>query len=224
MKRIQQVDKSLEIKELYDLWSKDYDSCLNKTRDLDHYCLKDNLSDSNFQSILEPGSGTGKNSSALASLCNRLTCFDFSLAMLQFAQKKISESNVSIFNSDIKKNWPVRSNAFDLVSFNLVLEHIENLNSVFCEASRCLQNNGLMYISELHPDRQLIGKTARFNLANEEFKIPAYVHQQEEYIAMAKNNGFKLEQIKHQNDLDGKQNTARLIILRFRKSEGRQYE
>ena len=50
---------------------------------------------------------------------------------------------------------------------------------------------------ELHPDRQLIGKTARFNLANEEFKIPAYVHQQEEYIAVAKNNSFKLEQIKH---------------------------
>ena len=100
------------------------------------------------------------------------------------------------------------------------MEHIENLNSVFCEASRCLQNNGLMYISELHPDRQLIGKTARFNLANEEFKIPAYVHQQEEYIAVAKNNGFKLEQIKHQNDLDGKQNTARLIILRLENQKG----
>tara|TARA_B100000674_G_scaffold492404_1_gene512374 strand:- start:584 stop:1255 length:672 start_codon:yes stop_codon:yes gene_type:complete len=217
MKRIQPVDKNLEIKELYDLWSKYYDNCDNKTRDLDHHCLLDNFSNHTFKSILEPGSGTGKNSKALATLCNRLTCFDLSLAMLQIARQKKFEPHISCFISDINKNWPVRSNAFDLVSFNLILEHIENLNPVIREASRCLEDNGLMYISELHPDRQSMGTTARFKLADKEFKIPAYVHQLDEYIATAKHNGFKLEQIKHQNDLDGKHNTARLIILTFRK-------
>ncbi len=199
------------------MWSKDYDSCVNQTRDLDHHCLKDNLSNHFFQSILEPGSGTGKNSPALASLCKRLTCFDLSLAMLQIARKKKFDPHINFFISDINKKWPVQSNQFDLISFNLVLEHIENLSSVFCEASRCLQDNGLMYVSELHPDRQSIGKTAKFTLEKKEFKIPAYVHQQAEYKVMAENNGFKLEQIKHQNDLDGKHNTARLIILTFRK-------
>tara|TARA_Y100001968_G_C19194006_1_gene636621 strand:- start:91 stop:762 length:672 start_codon:yes stop_codon:yes gene_type:complete len=217
MKRIQPVDKSLKIKELYDLWSKNYDSCVNKTRDLDHYCLKDNFSNHSFESILEPGSGTGKNSSALAGLCKRLTCFDLSLAMLQVARQKTFDPHVNCFISDINKNWPVQSNQFDLVSFNLVLEHIENLNPVFREASRCLQDNGLMYISELHPDRQLIGKTAKFTLADKKFRIPAHVHQLDEYITIAKQNDFKLEQINHQNDADGKQSTARLLILTFSK-------
>ena len=40
--------------------------------------------------------------------------------------------------ADITREWPIENNVIDLVTCNLILEHIENLDFIFSEANRCL--------------------------------------------------------------------------------------
>ena len=56
------------IQKAYDEWSQTYDSDRNLTRDLDQQVMREALADQRFQSILEIGRGTGKNTSFLAEV------------------------------------------------------------------------------------------------------------------------------------------------------------
>ncbi|HEY1024796.1 MAG TPA: class I SAM-dependent methyltransferase [Sphingobacteriaceae bacterium] len=49
----------------YDLWSAQYDTNENKTRDLEGKALREVLSSYSFNNVLEIGCGTGKNTQYL---------------------------------------------------------------------------------------------------------------------------------------------------------------
>jgi ubiquinone/menaquinone biosynthesis C-methylase UbiE len=50
----------MNIKEAYNHWAKQYDTNLNKTRDLEAVALRESLANISFQTCLEIGCGTGK--------------------------------------------------------------------------------------------------------------------------------------------------------------------
>ena len=84
----------MDTKKAYDIWSKQYDTNTNKTRDLEAKALKDNLSEINFNSCLEIGCGTGKNTEWLITKTKQITAIDFSEKMLAKAKEKINSSKV----------------------------------------------------------------------------------------------------------------------------------
>jgi malonyl-CoA O-methyltransferase len=166
----------MDIQNTYEAWSPTYDTDENLTRDLDREITRSVLSDSHFDSILEIGCGTGKNTVFLAQIGTSVRAVDFSQGMIEKAKRKVRAENVRFSIMDITKPWDFKNRAFDLITCNLVLEHIENLSFVFSEAARTLRPKGKFFINELHPFRQYDGKKARFYRNDEKIEVDAFIH------------------------------------------------
>ena len=193
----------MEIHEAYSEWSATYDSDRNLTRDLDQAVLRKLLSGRNLKRALEIGCGTGKNTPLLASIAEKVVALDFSPGMIARARLKLSLSNVDFQIADINEEWPCANASFDLISCNLVLEHIEDLSHIFRESSRVLLPGGAFFVCELHPYRQYQGTQARFETAQGTAMIPAFVHHIADFTSAATANGFSVLDLKewwHEED------------------------
>jgi len=101
-------------------------------------------------------------SEMLAKISGKVLAIDFSERMIERAKEKIKFGNVEFKTADITNKWDVPDDSTELITCNLILEHIENLNFIFAEASRSLVTGGNLFVSELHPFRQYAGKKANF--------------------------------------------------------------
>ncbi len=126
----------MDIQNAYNEWSEIYDTNENLTRDLDQQIMRDTFSGQRFQSILELGCGTGKNTVFLAEIGVNVHALDFSQGMIKKAKEKVKDENVRFEVQDLTKRWHCDGQAYDLITCNLVLEHIENLSHIFYEAAR----------------------------------------------------------------------------------------
>jgi SAM-dependent methyltransferase len=209
-----------EIRNAYDRWSHSYDDDLNATRDLDREVTLTVLSGSRFTTIIEAGCGTGKNTQLFSRLAHQVLALDFSSGMLKKARAKSGErKNVSYAVADITTSWPCIPGRADLVTFNLVLEHVQALSAVFSHAALALGNGGRMFISELHPFRQYQGTVANFSVADQNTRIPAFTHHISDFLRAASECGFKLLELRewwHDKDT-GK--PPRLVSFLFEKSK-----
>jgi ubiquinone/menaquinone biosynthesis C-methylase UbiE len=201
----------------YENWSASYDSDWNLTRDLDQMVTRNILGQVRFQSIVEIGCGTGKNTVFLATIGTQVVALDFSPGMIRRAKDKASSNRVSYAIADITKPWPCKNQSADLIVCNLVLEHIENLYSVFAEASRTLMAGGCFFICELHPFRQYQGTKAAFSGEQVEIEIPAFVHHISDFLAVAEGNGFTLTSLKEWWGAQDQNKPPRLLSFMFRK-------
>jgi malonyl-CoA O-methyltransferase len=183
----------MTIRDAYTTWSRTYDSDRNLTRDLDQTVTQTLLRDRQHDSILEIGCGTGKNTVFLARIGRKILALDFSTGMLKQAKARVSASNVLFVAADLTKRWPCKQERFELIVCNLVLEHIEDLEAIFSEASEALTRGGSFFISELHPYRQYEGKRAVFQSERETIEIPAFVHHLSDFTNAATQNGFSLQ-------------------------------
>ncbi|MGE5431362.1 MAG: class I SAM-dependent methyltransferase [Syntrophomonadaceae bacterium] len=207
----------MTVKKAYNSWSETYDSDVNLTRDLDEAATRESLKGSRYGRILELGCGTGKNTAFLSGISDRMWAVDFSEGMLSRAKEKQKSCNVTFSLADITKPWPFSDRAFDLIVSNLVLEHIEDLDFIFSEASRTLKSGGSFFICELHPFRQYLGKKARFERSEKTVEIHAYIHDVSDFLASAKKSKLNLKDIRewrHEKDQAG---VPRLISFRFEK-------
>ena len=91
----------MEVQNGYDEWSGSYDSDENLTRDLDRLMIRSRLGGLQFDSILEAGCGTGKNTSFLAQIGGSVQAVDFSEGMIAIAREKIRAENVRFSLMDI---------------------------------------------------------------------------------------------------------------------------
>src|SRR5678810_186092 len=123
----------MDIQNAYNEWSEIYDTNANLTRDLDEKVTRDTLGDQKFKSILELGCGTGKNTVFLAQIGTSVHALDFSQGMIEKAKEKVQAGNVRFEVTDLTKCWPCEHNAYDLITCNLVLEHIADLPHIFSE-------------------------------------------------------------------------------------------
>jgi len=205
------------VKEAYKDWAATYDTDRNLTRDLDAQVTERSLGNLRFKAILEVGCGTGKNTALFAGIGEQVTALDFSEAMIEQARKKTPFDNVAFQVADITERWPIEDAAVDLVTFNLVLEHIEDLNFVFSEASRVLANDGTVFVSELHPFRQYRGVVARFERDDRRIEIPAFVHHISDFLKAAGKNNLGLVELEEDWHAEDAEKPPRLIALIFRK-------
>ena len=204
----------------YTAWAASYDTDSNLTRDLDRAVTERVLRDKRYALTVEAACGTGKNTPFFASISDSVFALDFSTGMLTIARERIRETTVEFQHVDLLETWPCAGESASLVSCNLVLEHIENLQHVFNEAARVLVVGGTFFVSELHPHKQYLGSQARFlNEQQIETRIEAFVHHLSDYLHAADAANLTLEKIEeswHDNEI-GQGKPPRLISLLFSK-------
>ncbi len=204
-------------KEAYNLWSEQYDTNTNKTRDLEATALRKTLERFNFDRCLEIGCGTGKNTEWLLHKASHITAVDFSEEMIAKAKSKINSNNVVFIQADIRDKWNFTSEQYDLVSFSLVLEHIENLDHIFREASRALLPGGFVYLGELHPYKQYAGTKARFETEEGLQILECFNHNISDFINAANKSGLEITHLDEFFDGDGT-SIPRILVMIFKKS------
>jgi len=207
----------MDIRQSYDIWSSQYDSDNNKTRDLEALALKTTLVDIRFDSCLEIGCGTGKNTEWFLTKAKQITAVDLSSDMLAKAKEKINSGRVQFRQADITKGWTFTDEKYDLVSFSLVLEHIENLENIFSEVSKVMVPGGYVYIGELHPFKQYAGSKARFETEEGVKVLTCFNHNISDFIQYAKKHGLEIIDINEFFDDNNRTNIPRILTLLFKK-------
>lgn len=207
----------MNIQSAYNNWSSSYDEDVNLTRDLDFDVMMKTFKNLKFDSILEIGCGTGKNTELLYHIAKKVYAIDFSEAMILKAKEKIKSENVSFSVADITNKWLIEDKSINLVLCNLVLEHIKNLDFVFSEAHRCLYKHSSFFISELHPFRQYEGTKANFEHDGTKTEIQAFVHHISDFLNTANKNGFKLLEFQEWWHDKDRNKPPRLITFMFEK-------
>lgn len=207
----------MKVEQAYTEWSATYDQDRNLTRDLDEVVTRETLKDSHFKSILEIGCGTGKNTSLLAQIGEQVLSLDFSEAMIAKARAKTPGENVTFKIADLNQPWPCEDQSADLITCNLVLEHVADLSFVFAEVARVLTAGGQFLISELHPFRQYQGVQAHFKRDNQTTNIPAFVHHVSDFLEAAAANQLTLSQMKEWWHEEDQNQPPRLISFMFRR-------
>jgi ubiquinone/menaquinone biosynthesis C-methylase UbiE len=198
-------DPTREVAAAYDRWAESYDWVENPTRDLDAAAMRAQNFALAGATIVEAGCGTGKNTVWLAAQARFVTALDFSETMLERARQTVAAAGladrVHFHHHDILAPWPVSPAEADLVAIDLVLEHIGDLAPVFREARRALRSDGVLFICEFHPARQLLGKQARFSdPGGGEIRVPAFLHDVSAFVNGAVGAGFALGRLDEWRD------------------------
>ena len=205
----------MDIQEDYNRWASAYDLDQNITRDLDRHKVREYFEAVSFETVLELGCGTGKNTSFFATAAGKVISLDFSLGMLAVAKRSVPSKNVTFVHTDIRQAWPVPPGSIDLIACSLVLQHVEDLLPVFSEASRVLRSGGVMFVSELHPIKGYQGSMARYVWKSEPKAIPAFDHQISSFTDAAKTAGLRLTDLREWWHTDDAGKPPRLVALTF---------
>jgi ubiquinone/menaquinone biosynthesis C-methylase UbiE len=208
----------MDTQSAYNNWASQYDTNENKTRDLEAKALREILSNVNFKSCLEIGCGTGKNTEWLLKRADEITAVDLSEEMLSKAKEKIPSEKVDFLIADINSEWNFTNKSFDLVSFSLVLEHIEHLEPIFREVSKKLNQGGRVYIGELHPFKQYTGSKARFETEAGLHIVQCYNHHISDFVQGARKHGLRLVELNEYFDDDDRSSIPRILILLLQKA------
>lgn len=196
----------------YDQWANSYDEMANATRDLDARVLRESLDVSGLD-VVEVGAGTGKNTEWFAAHARSVVALDFSAGMLAKARQRVQAATVRFVEHDIREPWPLADACADLVTFNLVLEHIEGLASVFGEVARVLRPRGRVYVCELHPYRQLKGGQAQFlDGEGRAVLVNAWRHDVADYVNAAVRAHLAIDELREVRDEGGE--VPRLLVVR----------
>ena len=190
----------MSVKQSYDQWALQYDDSVNKTRDMEAIAIREILSGKQFSNCLEIGCGTGKNSDFLTGICGHVTALDISEEMLMKAKAKIAAENIEFLQYDVQGYWNFKHSPFQLITCSLVLEHIEQLDLLFKNASANLLKGGLLYAGELHPFKQYMGSKARFDEADRVHVVECYIHHFSDFVSAGMENGLRVVQVKEYFD------------------------
>lgn len=209
----------MNTKQAYNIWAAQYDTNDNKTRDLEGLALQLSLASIAFNKVLEIGCGTGKNTEWLIDKAVQITAVDLSDQMLARAKDKFTSNKVQFKQADITRKWNFKDGLYDLVTFSLILEHIENLDYVFNETSKALNSGGYVYIGELHPFKQYTGTKARFDIkGGEEQVVDCFNHNVSDFINAGKKHGLSLVALEEYFDENDRSQIPRILTILLRKS------
>jgi len=205
----------------YDRWSQVYDVDANATRDLDALVLRAQSSEFKGCDVLELGCGTGKNTEWLALYARQILALDFSDGMLDKARARLDGvERVRFVLHDLRQPWPVEEASRDRVLSNLVLEHIEDLRSIFAQAARVLRPGGSFLLSELHPFRQLQGAGAKFVRPEDALVEPvrAFLHDVSEFVSAGFAAGLELRMLEEWRDAGAERaSVPRILAMTWQK-------
>jgi len=209
-----------EIAAAYNEWAETYDTNPNRTVELAGQVLRKVDLTVNGRTIVEIGCGTGRNTEWLATRASSITALDFSEEMLRRARARVTEPHVRFVQHDVRTAWPLAADSADVIIAMLILEHVEQLETVFGEVARTLRVSGEFFLCELHPMRQLMGGQAQFSNAQtgERELVPAFLHNVSDFVNGGLSAGVELDRLDEWRDTDATSNDIpRLLSLLFTK-------
>ena len=212
----------MTIRAAYSNWADTYDTDRNLTRDLDQVVTRDTLGSQRFGTILELGCGTGKNTTLLAQIAERVYALDFSEGMIRQARAKLRgndrvEPPILFAITDLSQPWPCADAVVDLVVCNLVLEHIVDLRFIFAQVQRVLVAGGVFFLCELHPFKQYQGKKAVFARDEQQIQIDSVTHHLSDFLNSAVAAGLALERLQEWWHEADSPTSPRLVSFLFKK-------
>lgn len=208
----------MNTQQAYNAWALQYDTSINKTRDLEAFALRNTLEKINIRYCLEIGCGTGKNTLWFAEKATHTTAVDLSEEMLARAKEKICSEKVEFVHADITAEWTFKKKLYDLISFSLVLEHIDDLESIFRKISASVTKGGYVYIGELHPFKQYNGSKARFETETGTQIVPCFNHHLSDFLLPAKKYGLAVADINEYFDDDDRNEIPRILTILLQKT------
>jgi ubiquinone/menaquinone biosynthesis C-methylase UbiE len=209
-----------DIAAAYDLWSDTYDVDPNRTRELAGEVLRHCDLSVIGREVVEIGCGTGRNTLWLGERAENVLALDISDGMLRQAKARAESPRVQFLQHDIRFAWPREGESADVVIAMLVLEHVERLQPIFDEAARVLRRGGDLFVCELHPIRQMLGRQAEFTnpLTGERERVTAFLHDVSEYVNGGLRAGFTLVRLGEWRDPSaGPADPPRLLSVHFRR-------
>jgi ubiquinone/menaquinone biosynthesis C-methylase UbiE len=208
-----------EIDAAYDRWADTYDTDDNKTREIAGVVLRQSDLNLSGRDIIEIGCGTGRNTEWLVNQGSTVLALDFSEGMLEQARSRVQSPLARFIRHDIRDVWPAADDSADTIISMLVLEHIEEVEAIFAEASRVLRNGGDLFMCELHPMRQMGGGQAQFvaSRTGERVRITAFLHDVSEYVNAGLGYGFEVVHLGEWRDSGAeRREPPRLLSIIFR--------
>ena len=185
----------LETDEAYDIWAKTYDDYDNPMIAMCEVAFSETCPTVDGLDVIEFGCGTGRNLVKFANGgAKTLVGLDFSAGMLQKA-KKLELANTRLLQHDIAQKAPLEDATCDLVTFMLVLEHIEDLTLPLQESWRVLRPGGHLFVAEIHPYLALKGTAAHFEAEGVKYTMPTFSHDVSHYINGLCDVGFEIEKV-----------------------------
>lgn len=206
-----------EIREAYNDWATQYDTNHNRTRDLEGIVLRRVLQEVNFNNCLEIGCGTGKNTEWLLTKSEHIIAVDLSEKMLAKAQEKIPLPQVTFIQADITQDWDFAQKLYDLVTFSLMLEHIEDIATVIAKATKVLKPQGYIYIGELHSIKQYMGSKARYETSEGTKELVCFTHHISDFFRIAQQHQLEMVVFEEYFDEDDRQGVPRILTFLLQK-------
>jgi ubiquinone/menaquinone biosynthesis C-methylase UbiE len=187
----------VETKEGYDLWAPTYDMNGNPLVALEDFALNKFLGDVRGLRAIDLGCGTGRNSLKLHDLGAEVEGADFSAGMLARARASAEGRNISFRQCDLTQPLPYPDRTFDLVVSSLVVEHIQDLTSVFKEMGRICRTGGRILVSDLHPAMMLKDSRAQFtdHQSGRDIRPRGFAHSMSEYILAIRDSGLQVKDV-----------------------------
>ncbi len=210
----------MNVQQAYNVWADQYDTNSNRTRDMEGTVLKilmSTLLPVSNKSCLEIGCGTGKNTAWLVENFQKVDSADFSEQMLAVAKEKIQTHNVTFYQADITLPWSFSNESCDIITFSLVLEHIENIDFVFEQAVARLLPGGVIYIGELHPFKQYAGTKARFESETGTQELTCFVHHLSDFTQAGARHGLRVLHLSEHFDEGDRTTIPRVLGLLLQK-------
>src|ERR1700754_1067543 len=226
----------MDTRQAYNDWAAQYDTNLNRTRDLEARSLRvtvEGLPVSGgglrtsgigrvsaalpFEACLEIGCGTGKNTVWLIEKARQITAVDLSEEMLAKARAKITTPAVDFVQADITTDWTFHNKLYDLVTFSLVLEHIADLAPIFSKVAASLKPGGYVYIGELHPYKQYSGSKARFETPEGTQVVDCFNHHVSDFTELPRQYGLAPVLVNEYFDEDDRSGVPRILTVVLQK-------
>lgn len=207
----------------YDAWSSAYDSDTNPTRDMAGVAVRDRGLTVRDRDVVEIGCGTGLNTVWLAERARSTVALDLSDGMLRVARERVRSPRVEFVRHDICSPWPLDAASADLIVATLVLEHVRDLAPLFAEVARVARPGAELFLCELHPTRQMAGRTAEYTnpRTGELERVAAFIHDVSDYVNGAVGAGFEIVHLGEWRDSGAPQTALpRLLTVHGRRPKG----
>lgn len=146
-----------------------------------------------------------------------MTAVDFLEKMLAKAKEKITSKKVRFVQADLLGVWDFTEGKYDLVTFSLILEHIEDLRAIFKKVADSTSPNSYVYIGELHPFKQYSGSKARFETMGRTQMLTCFDHHVSDFFRAAFKHNFEPIVLNEHFDNRDRTTTPRILTILLRK-------